>query len=383
MQLLVLAGVHFLADMFASILPPILPALRAEFTLSLSLGGIVLVVMTLTSNCVQLPTGHLRAEKTRPLFMHLGTIVAASICLLAALPSQNGVLPALVCLAVVSGCGIGLVHPEGLRAVHLLDKVPPAISTAVFMTGGFLGYAGGGAIAAYLVSRFGLRGLYLLMPCPVLGILMVAALRIRLAVEPKATDPEPPPPIEGRLNFWPLMAMAVPAAVSTTIVAWLLPTRLNELGFGLTFGGFSTMMFGLGGALGSFIWGCIAYKKGELLCSIIALFLVLPFLAAYLVLIDNPVALYLLFGAGFCAFSAYILMITLARHAIGPNLGRRMAFMVGGTWAVANLIFLPLLLAAEYFGTQSVLNLSPAGYFLSAAVGLYIIRKIRRRIPAQ
>ena len=379
-----LAGVHFLADMFASILPPILPALLAEFMLSLSLGGIVLVVMTLTSNCVQLPTGHLRAEKTRPLFMHLGMIVAASICLLAALPSQNGVFPALVCLAVVSGCGIGLVHPEGLRAIHMLDKIPPAISTAVFMTGGFLGYAGGGAIAAYLVSRFGLRGLYLLMPCPVLAILMVAALKIRLAVEPKAADPNPPPPtIEGRLNFWPLMAMAVPAAVSTTIVALLLPTRLNELGFELTFGGFSTMMFGLGGALGSFIWGYIAHKKGELLCSIIALFLVLPFLAAYLILIDKTMALYLLFGAGFCAFSAYILMVTLARHAIGPNLGRRMAFMVGGTWAAANLIFLSLLPAAEHFGTQFVLNLSPAGYFLSAAVGLYIIRKARRRTPAQ
>ena len=382
MQLLVLAGVHFLVDMFASILPPILPAVQAEFALSLSLGGIVLVVMTLTSNCVQLPTGHLRAEKTRPLFMHLGMILAASICLLAALPSQNGVFPALVCLAVVSGCGIGLVHPEGLRAVHLFDKIPPAISTAVFMTGGFLGYAGGGAIAAYLVSRFGLRGLYLLMLCPVFSILTVGALKIRLAVEPKTTDPDPPP-ARGRLNFWPLMAMAVPAAVSTTIVALLLPTRLNELGFGLTFGGFSTMMFGLGGALGSFIWGCIAHKKGELLCSIIALFLVLPFLAAYLVLIDKPMALYLLFGTGFCAFSAYILMVTLARHAIGPNLGRRMAFMVGGTWAAANLIFLPLLLAAEHFGTQFVLNLSPAGYFLSAAVGLYIIRKTRRRTPAQ
>jgi len=53
MQLLVLAGVHFLIDMFAGMLPAILPAIMTEFTLSLSLGGILLVVLHMTSNGVQ------------------------------------------------------------------------------------------------------------------------------------------------------------------------------------------------------------------------------------------------------------------------------------------------------------------------------------------
>lgn len=326
-------------------------------------------------------TGHLRADRTRPLFIHLGLILAASICLLAVLPNKSGVFPALVCLGVVSGCGIAIVHPEGLRAVHVLSRIPPPISTGVFMTGGILGFASGGAVSAYFVSRFGLQGLYLFILCPALGILMVGALKIRLAVEPEADDTDPPAPVETRLSFWYIMAMAVPACTSTTIVALLLPTCLNELGFGLTFGGFSTMMFGLGGALGSLIWGYVAHKKGVLLCLTIALFLVLPFLAVYLFLLAHPAALYLLFGVGFCAFSAYILMVTLARHAVGPNLGRRMGLMVGGTWALAILIFWALLPAAEYFGSHFVLSLSLPGYLISAAIGLYIIRKTRRQSP--
>jgi len=89
MQLLVLAGVHFLIDMFASMLPAILPAIRDEFSLSLSLGGLVLVVMLMASNGIQPLIGHLRANKRRPLFLHLGLILAVSICLLGALAQRQ------------------------------------------------------------------------------------------------------------------------------------------------------------------------------------------------------------------------------------------------------------------------------------------------------
>ncbi len=383
MQLLALAGVHFLIDMFASMLPAILPAIRDEFGLSLSLGGLVLAVLLMTSNGVQPLIGHMRADKRRPLFLHLGLILGASICLLGALPRGSGAFAIMILLAVVSGCGIAIVHPAGLRAVHWLRKIPPAISTAVFMAGGFLGYASGGAISAFLVSRFGLKGLYPLALCPVIGIVMVKFLRIRLAVERKVHNKNEARTEKNRLPFWLIMAMAMPAAVSTTILVTLLPTVLNELGFELTFGGFSTMMFGLGGAAGSFVWANLAHKKGELNCSIAALFLVVPFLVAYLILINNRMAIWILFGVGFCAISAYILMITLSRYATGLSLGQRMGFMVGGTWALANIVFIALLPVAEHFGTNVILKFTPLGYLCSGAFGLFIMLKVQSSTRAK
>jgi len=377
MQLFVLAGVHFLIDMFASMLPAILPAIRDEFSLSLSLGGLVLVALLMTSNGIQPLIGHLRADKRRPLFLYLGLILAAAICLLGALPRGSAAFSLIILLAVVSGCGIAIVHPEGLRAVHRLKSLPPAVSTAVFMAGGFLGYASGGAVSTYLVSRFGLKGLYPLVLCPVIGIVMVVFLRIRLAVERKVRNKNEARTEENRLPFWLIMVMAMPAAVSTTVLANLLPTVLNELGFELTFGGFSTTMFGLGGAVGSFVWANIAGKKGELKCSIAALFLVLPFLVAYLVLINTRVAIWILFGAGFCAIAAYVLMITLSRQAAGLNLGQRMGFMVGGTWALANIVFMALLPTAEHFGANAILKFTPLGYLCSAFLGLFVMFKPR------
>jgi len=375
MQLLVLAGVHFLIDMFGGMLPAILPAIRDEFVLSLSLGVILLVVLHMTSNGVQVLTGHTRANKRSPLFLHLGLILAASICLLGVLPRSGGAFAAMLVLATVSGCGMAIVHPEALRAVHRLKRIPPPVSTGVFMAGGFLGYASGGAVSTILVSRFGLPGLYPFILCPAVGILMVIFLRIRLAVEPRVRSENGSGPADSRLSFWLIMTMAMPAAISTLVLVSLLPTVLNELGFELTFGGFSATMFGLGGAAGSLVCGGIAHKKGALLCSIVALFLAIPFLVAYLILIDNKMAIWMLFGAGFFAISAYVLMITLARRATGPNLGRRMGFMVGGTWALANIVFLALLPVAEHFGPGAILGFVPLGYVFSGAFGLFIMLK--------
>lgn len=361
-------------------LPAILPAVLAEFSLSLSKGGLVMAVMYLTCNGVQPLTGHLRANKRRPLFLYLGLILGTVICLLGVLPRGSGAFGGMVLLAVVSGFGIAIVHPEGLRGVHRLRSIKPAVSTAVFMAGGFLGYASGGAISAFLVSRFGLQGLYPLMLCPLVGIVLVLLLRVRLAVErtvyykdaaqQEGAVREPPP-----LPFWSILLMAMPAAVSTTIIASLLPTALNELGYGLTFGGLSATVFGLGGAIGSFVWAHIAHKKGEFKCSVAALFLTIPFLALYLAFINSRMAIWILFGAGFCAISAYILMITLSRTAAGLTLGQRMGFMVGGTWGLAYVIFMALLPAAERFGSDVILKFSPFGYLFSGIFGIYLILK--------
>ena len=236
MQLLVLAGVHFLVDLFASMLPAILPAIQDEFSLSLSQSGYVLVALLLTCNALHPLVGHMRANKRKPLFLHLGLIVAASICLLDVLPRAGNTYPMMIMLAMFSGLGIAVVHPEGLRAVHCLGRIQPAVSTAVFMAGGFLGYASGGAVSAFLVSRYGMRGLYPLVLCPIVSIVLIIVLKIRLAVERKGHGNKQARIKEPGLSFWLIMTMALPAAVSTTILTSLLPTVLNELGFKLTFG---------------------------------------------------------------------------------------------------------------------------------------------------
>ncbi len=376
-QLLALAAVHFLIDLFAGMPPAILPAIRSEFSLSLSRGGLLLVAIYLTCNGVQPLVGHLRANSRRPLFLHLGLILGGGLCLLAVLPKGNSGFTGMIIIAIISGFGIAIVHPEALRAVHRLKRVPPAVSTAVFMAGGFFGYAAGGVVSAFLVDRFGLKGLYPLTFCPVIGIALIALLKVKLSIEPKTPNRKKNPTDKIPLPFWLILAMAMPAAIATTILSSLLPTALEELGFELTFGGLSTTIFGLGGAVGSFVWADFAHRKGELKCSTAALFLVLPFLTAYLLFMETRAAIWILFATGFCSISAYMLMITLSRQATGLTLGQRMGFMVGGTWATAYIVFTALLPIAEHFGSDVLLKFSPLGYLLSGIFGLIVMLRKR------
>jgi hypothetical protein len=375
-QLLVLSGVHFLVDMFGNMLPAILPEVRREFALSLFLGSIVLASLTLSANGVQLVTGHLRAKQSTPLFLYLGLVLAASTCLLAMIPRSGEGVVLMVAIAVVSGSGIAVAHPEGLRAVHTLSLIPSELATAVFMTSGFLGFASGGAVSAWLVSEFGLPGLYPLVGCALVGIVAVGVSRVRLASEQdeEATQNDASA-ANDRLPFWPVLAMGVPAAVSTTVVLLLLPTHLNEMGFSLTFGGVSAAMFGWGGAVGPFLWAAFARKRGDLPCAMAAFFISFPLLIMYLVFVKSKLAVAALFGVGFCAMSAYILTITLARHCRGLNLGHRMAFVVGGTWGFSTLVFMGLSGTAEDHGTGVVFAAMPAGYLLSGLLALRLVRR--------
>jgi integral membrane sensor domain MASE1 len=76
-------------------------------------------------------------------------------------------------------------------------------------------------------------------------------------------------------------------------------------------------------------------------------------------------------------------MITLSRYAKGLTLGQRMGLIVGGTWALAYVLFMILLLAAEHFkfSTGAILRLVPWGYLLSGIFGLVVMPRARNSAP--
>ena len=313
--------------------------------------------------------------------MHIGLILAAAMCLMAIVPAGNNAIVWVTTLVIVSGCGIAVTHPEGLRGVHEIKLIQPAMSTAIFMAGGFVGFAGGGYFAAFLVERFGLEGLFWLSIFSASGIILLIALRVRLAVE-TAEDKELIS-IDGkpRVPFWPLMLMAIPATSATTVFYTLIPTRLNELGSTLTYGGLSTLILGIGSAIGYILWAKVAHKKGALGASVMLHLAGVPLMYVYLWMIESQLAMVALFFVGLTASAAYPLIVTIARNAKGPGLGQRMALIVGGAWGLSALplkLLSPVAESASY-GLHFVLALSPIGYVLAAAVGIALMFKARNK----
>ncbi|MDH7599593.1 MAG: MFS transporter, partial [Sedimentisphaerales bacterium] len=364
-----------LADMYSNILPPILPALRQQFGLNLFKASVLVVLLLLSSNWFQVLAGHLRSDKQDRWFMYLGLVLAAVISAIGLVPPGTHAMWSMAGLTILAGAGIAMVHPDALRSVHRLSRIPGATSTGIFMASGFVGYAIAGWASTALVSRWGLKALSVLGVLPVLGILALTWIRARPALEAVQKD-------EGMHqagpSFWDVMAMAIPAAIATTVFGTLLPTRLvDELGFGLRFGGYSAAVYGTGGAIGSVIWGIVARRIGDLPAAVIALALVMPLTGLYLFLMGKPAAIAILFLVGFFAFASYILLVTVAGTARGSSLSMRMAWVVGGSWGISHLALLGLAMIADRYGTLPVMAGSPIGYLAATAFGISILRRHR------
>jgi FSR family fosmidomycin resistance protein-like MFS transporter len=376
-KLITLTGVHFSIDMYAGMIAAILPQIREHFELSIKSALVVLSSLYLTAHGIQMFVGHLREHKTRPLLLPIGLIMATAMCLIAFVNKEHFMYPSLIILAVISGTGIAIAHPESLRALHGLKQISPALSTTVFMTGGFFGFAAGSLVSSSLVQFFGFQGLLLLLLLPIILIILVYAFNIRMAIESGQRRIHDENFRHVQLPFEYVLALAIPVSASTTLILALLPTRLNELGFELTYGGFSAMLFGMGSAIGAYFWASIARNNNELRSTVISLFAGLPFLFVYFLFMHSRLALILLFIASVCSSASYPMIVTMARHAYGPNLGRRMGFVAGGTWFIASLLLLSLGYVIQKFGTISVLVCTPFGYLVAAIAGIWIIKKIK------
>jgi FSR family fosmidomycin resistance protein-like MFS transporter len=378
-ELLTLAGSHMGVDIFGGMLAVLLPAIRDKYTLSLMLGVMLLSVQSLASNGVQLLTGHMRAHKKTVLFIPLGMLLACMLSLIGLIPQTPLAIIWVFALTAVSGTGIAIFHPEALRATHNLRLIPSATASAVFIMAGMLGISGGAWIATLLVTRWGFTGLLVLIPVPILFLILIKALGIQLANEEEVRNDQS----QSRyhyLTIWKLYAMVLPAGMATTMIMSLLPTRLNELGYSLSYGGMGNMIIGCGGIVGSLV---IARRvdrgsRGELFYATASWLVGAPLFLLYLIWMEHPAAIGFLFPVGFFAVSAYPLVVSMARYARGMTLGSRMGLILGGTWGGAHIVLLVISPWIERIGVQAVFNVAWLGYVLAGLIGIMLYRKESR-----
>ncbi len=368
--LVALTAAHFVTDAFPGLMHTLLPAFQESFGFSMAAGGVLLTVFLIAANGIQVLIGHLRSEQERPLFMYAGMLLVCTILLFSLISPGNYALPGLLLISLVCGTGIGMTHPEFLRSIHRLDRISPAVSSAVFMGGGVAGFALSGWLSTWLYPRIGMRSLLPFCGASILVLLITVRLKIRLAVERDEPGRQQAQEDREQLSFPLIMTVATLAACSAQTLTWIIPQRLEELGGHLTTGGLGVSMFSLAGGLGGIFMARQAHRDGELKLITRMLLCGIPFLIAYLFLVQFAWSVVLIFFGGFFCFGTYPLMVSSARYAGGLNLGGRMGLMVGGIWLVACL--LPMLLGpvANRFGTGPILFCVPVGYIISLALAL-------------
>ena len=369
-QLIALTVAHLVWDSFPGLMHTVLPAFQESFGLSVAAGSVLLTAFLIAANSIQLVVGHVRPGRDKPLFLYIGTLLTCAIILFWIVPAGSMALMWLLLISIVCGTGVGITHPEALRAIHRMDRISSAVSSSVFMAGGVIGFAIGGWGSTYLVTWWGFGCLIPFCVASVIALVLMIVVRIQLMVE---TD-EPSRPVlqrhEKPQSFWLIMVIATLGACSMQLLSWIVPQHINEIGGNLTVGGLAVSIFCLSGGIGGIFISRHASRHGEMKLIVRMLMCGIPFVIAYLLLIQHIWSVALLSVGGFCCFGAYPLMVSAARHCPGLNFGGRMGLIVGGVWLVASV--LPMLLGpvAKHFGTVPILFCIPIGFMLSLALAI-------------
>lgn len=149
---------HFGNDFYANFLPALLPFILSSLDLSLTIGGLLIMVSSMASSLLQPVFGYFldRSGSTWPILV---TLPGSALFIAMAGLMPNPVL-LFLCIACAGFCS-AIFHPLGSG---LLGKVMTSdnkgLAMSLFVGGGNFGFASAPAVVMYFVLHFGMPSLF-------------------------------------------------------------------------------------------------------------------------------------------------------------------------------------------------------------------------------
>jgi FSR family fosmidomycin resistance protein-like MFS transporter len=332
---------HFWIDLYASALGALQPLIVEKLRLSLTQAGLAGGVLIFSSSVTQPLYGYLSDRFHSRLFSALAPAVAGIfICSLGVAPSYGWVLLA----AVFGGAGISSFHPQASARAAQGVINNRGKWFAVFISAGTLGMALGPAAFSVATRSLGMeRLLWGALP----GI---AATVLLLTVLP--STPVPAVAHRNRFDWEPLRAVWKPMTILYFLVfirsivqitfAQFLPLYLSrERGFSLPNANYTLSIYLTAGAIGGFVGGHLSDRFGGRNVILASMIGSVPFLAVFFLTSGWPALLGLAVG-GFILLFTIPVNVVMAQDLVPSQAGTVSALMMGFSWGMAGLIFIPL-----------------------------------------
>ena len=371
LQVILLSMGHFFNDFYCNFLPVLLPILIPKLGLSLTLSGVLVMVMSFSANVLQPVFGYFMDKynfnKLMPFIIPFGAIF---ICL-TSLVSEFWMLAILIGL---SGLAVSTFHPMG---AGLISKVSPegkvSSSISIFVAGGSLGFAFSPILLVYFMNLFDLKYLpILIIPAFILGFFMYSSglSRQRFVNEQVAKNMH----FSFRRLFKnkPLMflniSMGIRAWVFTALVTFL-PLWAMHQGYDNTSSGWILTVYLCGSVIGGLVGGIlndkIGYKKVILWALILAIFPTMCFLFVSQMGILIYVVLFL---SGALAMAANPGAIVWGQNFLPDNPGMASGMMLGLSFGLGGIGTMLTSSIAEWIGLSMALGLTTALLVISVVL---------------
>ena len=386
-RLVILALVHFVVDFCGGLLIPLPePTLTTHLGVGLPAVALLLGGCALLVNVVQPVSGWLLPQRGVPILLVLGPAMAATVTLI----GLTHTIGSVTALLIVSGVGIGMVHPEGSLAAHSILEQRKGWAVSLFMSGGYFGFALGSLVGGLWAVHAGpgLGYFWVLGALPVaVAVLVVRSGLHRLeghVVEERAEDGE------GRVPFAIVLMMAISVAVAMGMLVRFTPILMVRRFPGhdaQAWAGATVFAYGVSGVLGSLVWGHFSDRWGRGRTIAGAQLLGLPFLYLWLHAATPWHMPLWAVGTGLTAGGVFPLCVVLARESRGLAQRLRMGLAIGGTWGLGEVAFM---MGGKYAGffpdgdarpISAVLRL--CWIFLGGAATLAVLVAVRERKNAR
>lgn len=254
---------HFFSDFYANFLPALLPIVMPKLGLSLTMSGLLVMILSFTSNVLQPFFGYIMDKKSLNWLLLLTIPGGAIFICLTGLADTKTMLFVLVTL---SGLAVSIFHPLGTSLISKVTNTSKlGLSISIFVAGGNLGFALAPVIIVYFTENYGLSALPLLIiPSLILSValyqsgLSKPSLRSITATKNLSNLTKFSEQIDLiKLNI----AMGLRAWTHVSVTTFL-PVLLVSQGHSATFAGIMLTIFLIGAALGGLYGGYLSDRLG-------------------------------------------------------------------------------------------------------------------------
>jgi FSR family fosmidomycin resistance protein-like MFS transporter len=368
---------HFVIDLYAAFLPPLLPLLIDKFQISFTSASLLAAVLSLSSSMTQPVFGFFFDKVGGWKMIIWGPVVAGlSFSFLGLAPHYS----VLILLLILGGLGLASFHPEAAALTTSLSGQRRTWGMSIFMLGGNLGYSLGPFLILIVVINLGLEWSF--FAClPALGTAWVLHRYAPLGEKAPTIHSPSNIKIESSLNrrvlgFSVLFSVVLLRVTTVLSLVTFLPMIQKLRGFSLMAAGGSMTVFMACGALGGLIGGYLADRVGRRRMIITSFLLALPTLSAFLYW-KGPMSLFILALLGFLLYISEPSCIVLAQEMIPQQARTASALIMGMAWGMGGGGVLGVGVLADVFGIEWALRfllLLPAGsltlsFFLPPGTG--------------
>lgn len=364
---------HIWVDASQGILPVVLPKLKEALALSYFQVGLVVTVLNITSSVIQPIFGYL-ADR-----MRTGWFVPAGLLWTALMMGVIGWAPSylsVVLLVGFAGLGTAAFHPRAMMVVYHVSASRKGFGTAVFSTGGNIGFALGPMVGSLLVLGFGLHAtIGLLGPGALLALLIFFWPGDFLGREAPAKGKAS---AGGEGPYSILWGSLILTCLIVTLRSWVyisfityLPMFLQEQGLHLKTGSLVLTVFLAAGAAAGLYGGHLSDRVGRRLVIIVSM-LLYPVFMSLMILSSGPILWVLAAASGAALLASFSVTIVLAQEILPRNLGLASGLILGlgfGTGGLGTAVSGWIADAVGLYKTIWVLALVPV---LGSVLGAFI-----------